>query len=228
MFWAFHQKLDLLRNHFPSAFEGFTQVSTEVMLSKLLQKDLILHPQIQARVNQFKHNNFVRKIVGVHVRYTDHRVRLWAITQRLRMLLKYEPELQIFLSTDNIQIKKMFQQSYPNLQTAPHRYSIPGMYLHGDENASNRMEDGIEALVDLYLLAECDYLLIDTSSSFSYIAKLLARTPQSNIFDLKRGGKLPVRLRSLTWHLMIKLGLFSWGLDIFGKLLRVRQGYYIR
>ena len=159
----------------------------------------------------------------MHVRYADHRVSLLAILDKLNMLLRHEPGLQVFLATDNIQIKKMFEENYPGVITTPHWYPKPGSRLHNNQDCPDPLEGGIEALVDLYLLAECTYLIIDTSSSFSYVARLLTKAPDSNIFDVKRGGKLPAPLRRLTWKIMVRLGLFSWGLDILRRFVRIKR-----
>jgi len=221
--WTFNPQVDLLRRHFNGPFREFSQLSTKEILMQLLREDLILQPEIQERVDEFKRNHFRKETVGVHVRYTDHRVSLWPILKKLNSMLKHEPELQIFVSTDNIQIKNMFEQIYPLVINTPHWYSTPGSRLHGHESYPHLTDSAIEALVDLYLLAECDYLIIDTSSSFSKIAELITRAPEANIFDVKRGEKLPVPLRRLTWKLMLRLGFFSWGLRLFGKFIRLRR-----
>jgi hypothetical protein len=220
---TFRQQVDLLRSYFEGRLKEFSQLSKKEILSKLLREDLILHPQIRERVNQFKINNFSRKTVGVHIRYSDHRTSLWSIIRRLNSLLKSETNLQIFLATDNIKIKNMFENSYSDVITTSHWYPISGLILHGNKSCPDLVESGIEALVDLYLLAECDYLIIDTSSTFSYVASLLTKVPFSNVFNVRQGGKGPPRLRRLIWRLMLKLGLFSWGLNLLGKFVRIQK-----
>jgi hypothetical protein len=221
--WTFNPQVDLLRCHFNGPFKELSQLTTKKILRQLLREDLLLHPEIRERVNQFKCNHFKKETVGVHVRYTDHRAPLWPILKKLNTLLKHEPELQIFLSTDNIQIKNMFEDIYPLVISAQHWYSAPGLRLHGHETCPHLTESGIEALVDLYLLAECNYLIIDTSSSFSRVAELITKVPDSDIFDVKRREKLPVPLRRLTWKLMLRLGFFSWGLRFLSKFIRLRK-----
>ena len=220
---TYNEKIDLLRSHFEGRFKELSRASTKDILSKLLREDLILNPLIKERVDRFKNNNFIGETVGVHVRYADHRVSLLAILDKLNILLRREPGLQVFLATDNIQIKKMFEENYPGVITTSHWYPKPGSRLHNNQDCPDPLEGGIEALVDLYLLAECTYLIIDTSSSFSYVARLLTKAPDSNIFDVKRGGKLPAPLRRLTWKIMVRLGLFSWGLDILRRFVRIKR-----
>lgn len=143
--------------------------------------------------------------------------------KRLNALLERAPDLQIFLSTDNIQIKNMFEDGYPGVITTPHWYpSTPGLRIHSNPNHPDPMESGNEALVDLYLLAECNYLIIDTSSNFSAIAALLTRAPHSNIFDVKRRKKRSARVRHVAYRLMLGTGLLSWGLGILRRFVRKR------
>lgn len=60
-------------------------------------------------------------------------------------------------------MKNMFEENYPGVITTPHWYPTPGLPMHGSQECPDRIEHGVETLADLYLLAECDYLIIDTS-----------------------------------------------------------------
>lgn len=223
--WTSTEKVGLLRDHLSAQFKELEGVTKQAILSKLLREDLLLQPEIRERVVHFKDNQFRMATVGVHVRYSDHRSHLWAILKALNTLLKSEPNLQIFLSTDNIAVKKMFEESYPRVITTPHWYPPPGLSWTSTEICPNRIENSIEALVDLYLLAECDYLIIDTSSSFSLVASLLTRAPRSNIFNVKRRGKRRAKRRRLIWGLWLKLDLFTWGLRVMRMAVKMQRFY---
>lgn len=221
--WAYHEQIGLLRKHFKGPHEKLAQMSNEEILSKLFEEDLLLQPRISEAVTGFKRKELSGKTVGVHIRYSDYRASLFAILKKLNNLLKYESDLLIFLATDNVQIKKMFEENYPGTITTPHWYPEPGSCIHNNSSRPDPIGSGIESLVDLYLLAECDYLIIDSSSSFSYIAKLLTKTDESKVFDVSRGWKSPSRLRRLTWRLMLKLGVYSWGLNFVSKIIRTHR-----
>lgn len=221
--WAYHEKVDLLRDYFKGPYDKLRQMSKEEILSMLLQEDLLLQPRIHSMVTKFKNKEFSGKTVGVHIRYSDHRASLFAILKKLNTLLKHESDLRVFLATDNMQIKKMFEENYPGVITTPHWYPKPGSRIHDNRSCPDTLESGIESLIDLYLLAECDYLIIDSSSSFSYLANLLSKTDASKVFDVSRGGKLTPRLRRLSWRLMLKLGLYSWGLNFLSKIERIQR-----
>ena len=221
--WTYNAQVNSLRCHFKGEFKGLAQASTEAILSKLLREDLRLDPQVRERVARFKGRSFGTRTVGVHVRYTDHRVGLWAILKQLSALLQREPELRVFLSTDNARVKSLFADCCHGVVTTSHWYPTPGLTIHQNRSCPSPIESGIEALVDLYLLAECDYLIGDTSSSFFYVAKLLSKAPDPNIFDVRRKGKLSPRRRRLLYRAMFALGLYSWGLSALSKFVRMQK-----
>ena len=210
--WSYVEQVDALRKHFNGEFKELRRTSTKAILMQLLREDLILHPSIRARVDHFKANRFNQKTVGVHVRYTDeyHRVkclktRLPSIRKKLNALLKREPEIQVVLATDNVEIKEIFQEVYPNVITTQKWYPASGSSMHKNPECPDRVENGIDALVDMYLLAQCDYLILDGNSSFSYLASLLTDAPSSRIFNVQRGRWQPQPVRYLIWLLKFKL-----------------------
>lgn len=91
----------------------------------------------------------------------------------------------VFLATDNAEIKELLNGRYRAVLTTPHWYPAPGLPLHKSPDCPNRFESGVEALVDLYLLAECDHLICDASSSFARVAKLLTKAPHRQVIDVR-------------------------------------------
>lgn len=221
--WTFGEEVELLSRYFQGAFADLGDASKEAILRRLLREDLVLHPQIRQQVERFRSDCFRGPMVGVHVRYSDRRADLWGILEKLRLLSEQERELQLFLATDNIEVKKLLEENYPRVITTPHWYPAAGHRLHGNEACPDRVQDGIDALVDLYLLAECEYLVMDSSSSFSRLANLLREGPQSKVLSV-RGPKWD-RRALLQWRLWVKLGVFTWGFKILRRWLRIRRLY---
>jgi hypothetical protein len=197
------------------------------ILRKLIREDLVLHPAIQERVDRFLATRMPGPAVGVHVRYSDQRSHLAATLRALDAILRREPELQVFLATDNPQVERLFAAGYHHVITAPHWLPQSGIAAHNNRACPDRVEHGIEALVDLYLLSRCRYLIIDTTSSFSVLAELLTQAPQSSIVDVKSAGfvhgKLDPALRRALWRAWRRLGLFTWGLTALRGPLRLRR-----
>lgn len=212
---SFFEQVYILRRHFRRSYKALRKASTKAILKGLLRENLKLHPLIQERVDRFKRDWLDQKTVGVHIRYMDKKARLPAIQGKLNALLKREPKMQIFLATDNIEINKMFQGRYRRVISTQKWYPTSGRSMHHNLESPDRLKHGIEALLDMYLLAECDYLILDESSSFSYLASLLTNTSSSNIFNVQRGHFLPPYVRHLIWLLKIRL---QKRLNVFGKI----------
>jgi hypothetical protein len=190
--WGYAADVDPLRPR----LAGSSGRTTWSILRETLRDDVHLQPELEARVDRARAMYLTRPTVGVHVRYTDRRVRLAAILRQVDRLVGMEPRLQIFLATDSRPVRDMFVARFPLVVSTPHRYSPSGSAIHRDPTAPDRLEHGIEAVVDLHLLADCDYLVGDTRSSFAYVASLLARTPESRTFDVRPAASVPPRLRS--------------------------------
>jgi hypothetical protein len=217
--------VDRLRPHFHGAFQELAQMPTAGILAKLLREDLLLQSEIRARVDYFKSNRFSAETVGVHVRYSDYRVRIFATIKQLNALLKRKPDLQIFLATDNIEIKKMFEGNFPGVVSAPHWYAKPGSPIHVDRTRPDRTETAIEALIDLYLLANCDHLIFDGSSSFARVANLLSPVPAHNKFDVDPSGqgRKKRRFRGAMTRILRGARFSSWGFRLLPKLVPIRR-----
>jgi hypothetical protein len=228
--WTHTEGISALKQRFPAAFEAFGPATADDILRGLLRRDLVLHPEVRKRVDDFRRASFDGPTVGVHVRYTDHRVRLEAILEQLDRRLWSRPELRVFLSTDSLPIKTMFERRYRSTITTPHWYSAEGRAIHRDSGRPDRAETGIEALIDLYLLAECDSLIVDSKSSFAYLARLLTRAPAEQVVDIawmpgaagvdpdrgrdagRREPARPVGGRRGIWRGLVRSGPSSWGL----------------
>jgi hypothetical protein len=217
--------VDRLRPNFHRAFQELAQMPTAGILAKLLREDLLLQSEIRARVDHFKSNRFYARTVGVHVRYSDYRVRIFAIIKQLNALLKRKPDLQIFLATDNIEIKKMFEGNFSRVVSAPHWYAKPGSPIHVDRTRPDRTETAIEALIDLYLLANCDHLIFDGSSSFARVANLLSAAPAHNKLDVDPSGhgRKKRRFRGAITRILRGARFSSWGFRLLPKLVPIRR-----
>jgi len=213
--------VDRLRPHFHGAYQELAKMTTTGILAKLLREDLLLQPEIRARVDHFKINHFYARSVGVHVRYSDYRVRIFAIIKQLNALLKREPDLQIFLATDNVEVMKMFEGNFPGVVSVPHWYAQPGSPIHVDRARPDRAETAIEALIDLYLLADCDHLIFDGSSSFGWVANLLSSAPAHNKVDVDPSGHAgrKRRLRAAVTRILRGARFSSWGFRLLPKLV---------
>ena len=189
----FMSRVDRLRRHHPGVAPDGTP--SRAILAMLLAEQLALDPAIDARVTRFREAHLPTAAVGVHVRHGTRAVRLDAIQARLDALLSERPELRVFLATDNRDVRDALEARYPGAITTPHWYGTPGADLHGAAGCPDRLENGVEALVDLYLLAGCSIVLGDSTSSFFRVARLLAEPRGATVVDVKAPPTLARRVR---------------------------------
>ena len=90
-----YQQVERLRPHFTGSFGGLASQSDREILRALFRDELKLQQQLQQRVDQLQQDVCARPTIGVHVRYTDHQVCLWAILKKLNSLLRQGSDLQI-------------------------------------------------------------------------------------------------------------------------------------
>jgi hypothetical protein len=193
VFYAWRHRLGLLRAYH-NDWRGETLWS---ILRRLYREHLTLHPEIVARVDRFKAEHFLGPTVGVHVRHSDHQSDVKATHARLAELLRQHPHLRVFLATDNEDVKRDVEQRYAAVISTPHWYPPRGETIHLSAERPSRFESGVEALVDLYLLAECDWLVLDTMSSFALLAVFLTEAPPERILDVYRPTHAAHRV---LWH----------------------------
>jgi hypothetical protein len=147
------------------------------------------HPVVLERVRVFQQNYFPDRIAGIHIRRTDHRD---AIKRSPDEAFFEEADravdegFDLFLATDNVATLRMMGQRY-------------GPKLHYRRKSSERterwprksfvMDDLLDDMVDLWLLAACDHVIGSAASSFSRLAILLNGTSRSRVID--RANRAP-------------------------------------
>jgi hypothetical protein len=111
--------------------------------------------------------------------------------------MRKHPTATIFLATDNQKVEAIFRDRYPRVAVTAKWFPDPGVPVHRTRECPDKLEAGIEALVDMYLLGQCDYLVYNKTSTFGVFAYLLSNAPREHIFEtspfLKTSAKGVVR-----------------------------------
>lgn len=195
--WYYFAEINKIRRHFQGEYAYLKHQSNDEILSTMLREELVPNQTIQARVQSFVNSNFADVTIGVHIRYTDRKNSYAGVSTIIDQILTANPDARIFLATDNQEIERQFRNNYSNLVTTPKWFPDTVERLHENWSCPSRFENCIEALVDMYLLARCNYLVCDQRSTLAYVASLLSNTPPENIFDMTRGS-ISRRFRSFT------------------------------
>lgn len=135
-----------------------------------------------------------RPVIGVHVRYTDRKAPLEKIEAVLERILRKEPEAQVFLATDNSAVETRVRNQVSRIVTIPKWLPDDGERLHGNLAAPDMQREAENALIDMWALSRCDYLVHSSHSTFSNTACLIGGLQRHQVFDVDRFN-IPIQLK---------------------------------
>jgi hypothetical protein len=197
VFWHYTGRIKALKAALWDADCGFTGLDVGMIIRKVLLEQMKLSDEVRRRIDDFKSTIcWPGKVIGVHIRYTDMRTNLAHYERALKRLLRREPNAHIFLATDNKQISMEYHERYKNVFSTSKWFPGELSPVHQNPDCPDKVLNGIEALVDMYLLADCDYLIYPGRSTFSWISRILSDIPSERIVDIDRFN-LKVRLKRL-------------------------------
>ena len=186
-----------LRRHFHGSFSWLSKMSDEDVLRWLLREVLVLHEDIREKVeSRWTKLAGDAIMIGVHVRFTDLKTTLRSTYTAVDQLIKSVPNHKLLLATDNIGVQNAMIQRYKNVVTNEKWFPDEGATMHLSEHCPDRLQNAIDALIDMYTLAKCQYLIFASSSTFSYISSLISTIPRGNIIDIERNAPI-IRLKRL-------------------------------
>ncbi len=181
--WSYFDDIDRLRPHLTGPWASLRASNNEAILRRVIRQELELHPQIRQRVDAFKAAHFSDVTIGLHIRYSDRKNSFAAYPRIVDKLLSRHPDAGIFLATDNKDVEQFFQTRYRAVIVTKKWVPAPGVPIHRTRECPDKLESGIEALVDLYLLGACNFLAYNRTTTFGVMARLLSDAPASAIFE---------------------------------------------
>ena len=202
VFWYYTQHIRALREYLRDPKYGFAGLTTSQIIRKVLYEQLTLDAGIRRKIADFKAQYWQQTVIGLHVRYTDRKTNLARYECALRRFLRREPKAHIFLATDNKQISREYHERYKNVFSTPKWFPDNLSAMHQNFACQDRVLNGIEALIDMYLLADCDYLIYPGSSAFSWVSRLLSNIPTEKVVDIEHFNP-KVRLKRWIRELII-------------------------
>ncbi len=195
--WSYSHNLPILRRHFHGRFAHLASKSDEQILTELLRTSLLLHPSIRASIDKWRNDHFgCDTLIGTHIRFMDTRFPLLPFLDRrtsidsvfdaIDRIMHKVSDPTIFVATDKKEAEQLVESRYSKVIYTSKWFPSTGMDLHQNRECPDKVANAIEALVDMYLLAECNYLVFPASSTFSYISSLYTCMPRDNIIDIER------------------------------------------
>ena len=161
------------------------------LLHYLLKTYIVPRYEIRKKVKDFKAAHFSNPMIGVHIRYTDN-VRGHKPLDALEVyfiaidkLLKKYPSATLFLATDNQRVENRFANKYENLIVMGKQYpDKKNQSIHHRSSGLNKTAAAKEALQEMYLLSECNYLIHSSGSTFAKLAAIISEMPNGNLIDV--------------------------------------------
>lgn len=141
-----------------------------------------------------------RPIIGVHVRYTDRKVSLDRIFREVRRLRTKVPNAELFLATDNEGVQAKFRERFDHVFAIEKVLGDDDNSLHEHVELDDPLHEAENALIDMWALASCDWLVHSRHSTFSVAAALIGGIPRGRQRDIDRWNLRVVAKRWVqTW-----------------------------
>ena len=141
-------------------------------------KYINLREDIKHEIDLFASENKLHEAIGIHVRNTDLKPTR-SIEQLIELITEKQGNRKIFLATDDVNIVTAFKERFTEVtvfdKELPPLQGNEGIHQWGQKNNDYTTAEKIlrSSIIDMYLLAKCEYLYYQGNSSFSVIADQL-------------------------------------------------------
>lgn len=182
---GYTEELDRMRSVFSEDISHFKTAPKRTIFRETFHRHLSLKSNLQERIDAFKQQNFQNKqTIGIHIRKSDRVVNYAWYKQALADHVQRHPDAHIFLATDNRDVENDIKKHYPNVSTLDKWLPTPGARAHANKDCPDPKKHAMEALLDISLLASCDYLIYSRTTSFGLLASYISKPPVSH-FDIE-------------------------------------------
>jgi len=157
----------------------FNNLKEKEIAKSIIQRYLILKPEIQNLIDDFSMKHFTgKKILGIHKRGTD--IGMHHQPASLDSFFELVDQKigsydSIFLSTDEKYVVDRFKDRYPNVLNVSYDTLSSQSNLPNFKTTEGKLQGyqvGVDAILDAFLLAKTDFLIKGNSnlSNFSLLA----------------------------------------------------------
>ena len=183
---GYTEELEPLRPLLKRSRHPWGQLSKRQLFHEVFHRHLRPTQAIERRLRQFRQAHFGQgPVIGIHIRQSDKSIGLGWYRKALAEHVGRQPQATIFLATDNRAVEAEIKALYPQVITQDKWLPTPGSRAHGSEECPDRLAHAAEALVDILLLASCDWLIYSRTTSFGLLASYISQQPLSQHFDIQ-------------------------------------------
>ncbi|MGK7946317.1 MAG: nodulation protein NodZ [Microcystaceae cyanobacterium] len=190
VFCAYTHKIRAMNSLFTGEFEYLSELETNDILRSILRQ-IKLKGHIYEAIQRYKETHFGFPTIGVHVRNTDMKISPEILINKVKTVLSNTQGEKIFLATDAKDTIDLFRDAFGDRVITTEKWFAPnGERLHQNwDQCPDREQNGIEALTDMYLLAECDRLVFSSQSTFGVVASLLSKAEKKHLYDVRNNAQ---------------------------------------
>lgn len=199
VFWSYLPKAARIRRHLARRPDG-RRPRGDALSRDVLDRWFQPNKRVRTAVEELFADR-PGPVIGVHIRYTDRKVSLDRIAREIRRLRHRMPAAPIFLATDNEQVQRRFRAEFSGVFViekvlGDDSTTLQGEFVGDDE----RLHEAENALIDMWALASCDWLVHSRHSTFSVAAALIGGIPRARQRDVDRWNPRVVLKRWVqTW-----------------------------
>lgn len=189
VFWSYLPKTPRL-HHLLRAHPAFANRSPEQVVGDMLARHFTPNARVRGEVDKLFAGR-TRPVIGVHIRYTDMKVPLGKYVAAIGQLRQRMPEAPIFLATDHAEPQALIQSRFGNVFEIEKLVATDNAGLHrpdqrGGATIANAQHEAENALIDMWALSRCDWLVHASRSTFSVLAAKLGGIPAERQIDIDR------------------------------------------
>ena len=171
---------------------------------QLASKHIVSSQFIAQQIKEFCNKQFLvnEKIIGVHIRATSEfdvlkqSVQINQYIKAIDGFLKHSAN-KIFLATDNSSVENKINEEFQGLViTRDKWFAQPGEKIHFNQDCPDPQTALNDAAVEMFLLAQSDFLIYQQNSSFGMAAHILSHADEKNIMPLFTRKNLKNRIRN--------------------------------
>ncbi|MFA7585205.1 MAG: hypothetical protein WCY11_03280 [Novosphingobium sp.] len=194
VFWSYLPKLARLRKRM-SRHPRFAGRSLDDIVTELLHEHFTPNMRVRREIAGLFAGR-VRPIIGVHIRHTDLKVPLAPFERALAALRLRMPEADIFLATDSAQVQAHMLARFDGVFVIDKAVADGDAGLHrpdhrdADTAFADPLREAENALIDMWGLARCDWLVHASRSTFSTLAAAIGGIPRDRQIDIDRHNPL--------------------------------------
>jgi len=184
VFWHYMDQIHASRKVIEAKLNGYRGLNYEQMLGKALREELPLRSEVTRRIDAFADEHFSGRVIGLHIRYSDAKAPVDKCERALERMVREDPDAKIFLATDSREMEQRIRDRYGSVLITEKWLPEGGEAAHQNPDCDEPVENGIEALTDMYLLARCDRLIYARRSTFSFVSACVGDFARVDVVDV--------------------------------------------